>query len=125
MMDIYISKLLLNMSITIISMFHILPYMVYLTSLVKILQLVMDLNMLYKTHKTSKNTRNSDFSKKREIGFPAISPVLARHTPPSSPYLLFYYTTIDRNNLYPPFPALHTVQPLPAAARRKTPQRCL
>ena len=83
----------------------------YLRLLVKILLPVMGLNMLYKTHKTSKNTCNSDFPKNREIWFfPAISHVLARHTPPSFPYLLFYYTTLDHNNLNLPSPALHTNQ---------------
>ena len=37
-----------------------------------------------------------------------ISPVLERHTPPSFPYVLFYYTTIDHNNLNLPSPALDT-----------------
>ena len=76
MIHIYSSKLLLNMSITLISMIHILPHMMYLTSLVKILLPVMDLNMSYKTKIASKNTRNSDFPKNRE------SPVLGL-------YLLF------------------------------------
>ena len=102
----------MNMSITYISMFHILPYMVYLMINMKILLPVKDLNMFYKTHKTSKYTRNSDFRKTREIWFSFISPVLARHTPPSSPYLLFYYTTIDHNNLNPPSPRYTQFRPL-------------
>ena len=67
MIHIYSSKLLINMSITYISIFHILPYMTYLTSFVKILLPVMDLNTAYKAHKTSKYIRNSDFLKNREI----------------------------------------------------------
>ena len=47
--------------------------------------------------------------KRANSGFPAISPVLARHTPCFHLYLLFYYTTIDHNNLNPPLPAPHTV----------------
>ena len=104
-------------------MSDVLPHMMYLKSLVKILLPVMDLNMTYKNHKTSKYTRNSDFQKTREIWFSFISPVLERHTPPSSPYLLFYYTTIDHNNLNLPSPALHTVQT--TAAHAGPPQRCL
>ena len=51
-------------------MFHILPYMMYLKSLVKILLPVMDLNMANKIYKTSKYTGNSDFRKTREnFGF--------------------------------------------------------
>ena len=69
MIHIYSSKVLLNMSITLISIFYILPYMIYLRSIVKILLPIMDLNIAYKTHKTSKNTRNSDFRKTREIRF--------------------------------------------------------
>lgn len=82
--------------------------MMYLTSLVKILLPVIDLNIANKIHKTSKNTRNSDFRKTLEI---LISPVLARHTPPSSPYLLSYYKIINHSNLNLPSPALHTVSP--------------
>ena len=111
MVDICSSKIFLNTSITLISMFHILPYMMYLKSLVKILLRVMDLNMSYKTHKTSKYTRNSDLPKNREIRICAISPVLGRHTPPSSPYVLSFYNTIDHNNLNLPSPVLHTVRP--------------
>ena len=44
--------------------------------------------------------------KTREIVF--ISLVLARHTPSSSPYVLFDFTTFDHNNLNLPSPALHT-----------------
>ena len=55
------SKLLLYISITHISMFHILPYMMSLKLLVKFLLPVMDLNMAYKTQITLKITRNSDF----------------------------------------------------------------
>ena len=117
------SKILLNMSITSISKFHILPYMMYLTSLVKILLPVTDLNINYKMSKTSKNTRNSDFRKTREIHFCVIYPVLARHTPPSSPYSLFYYITFDHNNLNLPSPALHTEQFV--NFRQAPPQRCL
>ena len=51
MTHIYSSKILLFMSITLISMFHILPYMMYLTLLVKILLRIMDLNMAYKPTK--------------------------------------------------------------------------
>ena len=50
-------------------MARILPYMMYLTFLVKILLPVMDLNIFYKTYKTSKNTRNSDLPKNRKIWF--------------------------------------------------------
>ena len=57
------------------------------------------------------NTRNSDFGKIANSGFRAISPVLARHMPPSFPYLLFYYITFDHNNLNLPFLPLHTVHP--------------
>ena len=53
--------------------------------------------------------------KRVKSGFPAISHVLARHTPPSSPYLLSYYKIINHSNLNLPSPALHTVQPLPAS----------
>ena len=70
--------------------------------LVKILLQVMDLNMTNKTLKTSKYTRNSDFRKTTEIRFAEIS----RHTPSSLPYILFYYTTFDHNNLNLPYPAL-------------------
>ena len=66
MIYIYVSKILLNMSITLISMVYILPYIMYLRSLVKILLPVMDLNMAYKTKIALKNTRNSDFRKTRE-----------------------------------------------------------
>ena len=86
-------------------MFRILPYMAYFKSLVKILLPVMDLNMDYKTKIASINTCNSDFRKTREIWFSRDI-----HTPPSSPYVLLYYTTIDHNNLSLPSPALHTVQ---------------
>ena len=55
------------MSITYSSMFHILPHMMYLKSLVKFLLRVMYLNMANKNHKTSKYTRNSDFQKNCEI----------------------------------------------------------
>ena len=102
MTHIYSSKVILNMSITLILMFRILPYMIYLKSLVKILLPVTDLNIAYKTQKTSKYTRNSDFSKKPEIR--AISTVLARHTPSSFTCVLLYYTTIYHNNLNPPPP---------------------
>ena len=54
------------MYITCISMSHIMPYMVYLKSLLKILLQVMDLNISYKTHKTTINTRNVT-SEKRAI----------------------------------------------------------
>ena len=57
------SKLLMNMSITPISMFHILPYKLSLRILLKILLPVIDLNILYKTFKTIINARNSDFWK--------------------------------------------------------------
>ena len=43
--QIHSSKLLLNIPKILISMLHILPYMIYLTYLVKILLPVMDLNM--------------------------------------------------------------------------------
>ena len=108
---IYSSTLLLNMTIILISMIHILPYIIYLRLLVKILLPVTDLNMVYKTHKTSKNTRNSDFRKIVKSGFRAISPVLARHTSSSSSYLLFYHTTIDSNNLNPPPPRYTQFRP--------------
>ena len=49
------------MSITHISMLHILTYMMYLKLMVKILLQVMDLNMAYKLCKIVMNTRNSDF----------------------------------------------------------------
>ena len=60
---IYSSKLLLDVSITPISMFHILPYKLSLRILLKILLPVIDLNILYKTFKTIINARNSDFWK--------------------------------------------------------------
>ena len=104
------SKISLNMSITLISMIHILPLMMSLKLLLKILLLVMDLNILYKTQITSKDTCNIDFRKTREIWFRSISPVLARHMPSSSPYVLLYYTSFDHNNLNLPYPALHTNQ---------------
>ena len=50
------------------------------------------------------------YEKLTKSGFPAISPVLARHTPPTFPYLLLYCTTIDHNNLNLPSHALHTEQ---------------
>ena len=83
MVDICSSKIFLNTSITLISMFHILPYMMYLKSLVKILLRVMDLNMSYKTHKTSKYTRNSDLPKNREIRF---SCYISRSSVPYAPF---------------------------------------
>ena len=69
------------MSITLISMIQILPYMIYFTFLVKILLPVMDLNISNKTQNASKNTRNSDFRK--FTGFRSISHALACFTPPS------------------------------------------
>ena len=87
-------------------MFHILPCMMYLKSLVKILLPIMDLNMVYKTKTALKNTLNSDFRKTREIWFSRDTPVLARHTPPSSLYLLsILYNYRPHNNL-PPLPSL-------------------
>ena len=44
------------------------------------------------------------YEKRAKSGFPAISPVLARHTLPSSPWVLSYYTSIDHNNLKLPSP---------------------
>ena len=67
MIHICSSRVILNMSITLISMFHILPYMIYLKPLVKILLQIIDLNMAYKIQIISKNTRNNDFRKTREI----------------------------------------------------------
>ena len=99
--------------------------MMCLKLLVKILLQVMDLNMTNKTLKTSKRLRNSDFRKTREIRFCVISPLLARHTPPSLPFLLLYYTTIDHNNLNLPSPALHTVSPSLDSLREATSKRCL
>ena len=114
MTNIYSSKILLNMSKTPISMFTILPYMIYSVLYFKISLPVMDLNMAYKTKVTSKHTRNSDLWKiaisRVQIWFPSISPVLARHTPSSRPCLLFYYTYFDHNNLNLRLPALHTNQ---------------
>ena len=74
----------------------------------KILLPVMDLNIAYKTPKTSKITRNSGFPKNLENLFSVISPILVRHTPRSLSYLLFYYTSIDHNNLSLPSHVLHT-----------------
>ena len=79
--------------------------MMFLKLLVKILLLIMDLNIVYKMSKKpaiviSENSRN-----------PILYSVLARHTPSSFPYLLFYYTTFDHNNLNLPAPALHTFHP--------------
>ena len=99
------------MSITLISMIHILPYMMYLRLLVKILLQVMDLNMAFKTQKTSKNTRNSDFRKTHEIWF---SRDISRSSAPNAPFFplrILYYTTTDYSNLNLPSPALHTVHP--------------
>ena len=58
--------------------------------------------------------------KRAKSGFRAISPVLARRTPPSPPYLLSCYTTFDHNNINLPSPALHTVQPPAAVAITST-----
>ena len=95
----------------------------FLRLLVKILLPVMDLNMTYKLPKTSQNIRNSDFRKtvrtgRAKSGFRAIPSVLARHTPSSFPYLLFYYTNFDSNNLNLPSPALYTTQDRAASITR-------
>ena len=93
MIHICSSRVILNMSITLISMFHILPYMMYLRSIVKILLRVMDLNMAYKTKIALKNTRNSDFLKNREIRF---SCYISRSSAPYAPFfaLLTSYTIL-------------------------------
>ena len=86
-------------------MIHILPYMMYLTFLVKILLPVMDLNMAYKTHKTSKYTRNSDFLKNaRNLISRDISHSSASYGP-FFPLRTLYYTTFDHKYLYLPSPA--------------------
>ena len=87
-------------------MTHILPYMIYLKSLVKILLPVIDLHMLYKTHKTSKYTRNSDFRKNREILF---SRDISRSSAPYAP--LFPLLTLLLYNYRSQQPQL----PLPRA----------
>ena len=114
------SKILLNMSITYISMFHNLPYMMYFRPLVKILLKVMDLNMAYKIHKTSKYTRNSDFSKiARNPGSVHISRSSAPYAPffPLLTLLLYNYRL---QQLQPPLPALHTLIPIPQPFGRAT-----
>ena len=124
MIHICSSKLLLNIPITPISMFHILPYIMYLTLLVKMLLPVMDLNIAYKIQKTSKNTCNSDFRKTRENWF---SSNISRSRAPYAPFfplLTFLLYNYRPQQPQPPSPALHTVQPLTAAFARAS-QRCL
>ena len=85
--------------------------MEFLILLVKILLGIKVLNIDDKTCKASIITRNRGFRKiAGEIGFRSISPVLARHTPLSSPRVLLYHPSPNHSNHYPINLALHTKQ---------------
>ena len=108
---IYSSYVLLDMSITPISMFQILPYKMSLRLLLKILLPVMDLNMANKSCKAIMNTRNSDFGKSRfsvktKSGFQCY---ISRSSAPYAP--LFPLLTLILYNYRPQQPQ----PPLPRA----------
>ena len=96
-------------------MIQILPYMMYLKTLVKILLPVMDLNISNKTQNTSKNTHNSDFLKNREIWF---SSDISRSSAPYAPFsplpTLILYNFRSRQ------PQLTTTPPLLGTTPSKT-----
>ena len=92
MISIYSSKVILNMSTTLISMIHNLTHNMSLSLLLKTLLLVMDLNMAYKMSKTSKNTRNIDFRKNHEKRF---SCYISRSSAPYAPFFPLAYLTLS------------------------------